>query len=59
MQRWAFRNLKRKAQVTQLLQLRKLRSALANYFWLLRSLRCASIKMNASCALLRCEMKQI
>ena len=34
-------------------------SASANYFWLLRSLRYASIKINASCALLRCKMKQI
>ena len=58
MQRWAFRNLKRKALVAQLPHLRKLRSALTNYFQPLRKLRCASRKVNPSCALLRCELKK-
>ena len=55
---WAFRNLKRKALVAQLPHVRKLQSALTNYFWPLRKLRCASRKINPSSALLRCELKK-
>ena len=56
-QRWAFRNLMRKAQLVQLTQLRNLQCALTYYFWPLRNLRCALKKPDDACALLRCELK--